>query len=94
MRFAIVIACAVLGLAAARPALAEVDVQTPWSDVYVGPEGVYVHGPWGRVEVPSGERERVCAAWRRKVEAHYKRKGCEVDFDSAGCTIEEVDCDD
>jgi hypothetical protein len=41
-----------------QAALAEVDVRTPWADVYVGPDGVYVHGPWGRVEVPLSDRDR------------------------------------
>ena len=27
-------------------AFAEVDMRTPWANVYVGPGGVYVHGPW------------------------------------------------
>ena len=75
-------------------ALAEVDVRTPWTDVYVGHQGVYVNGPWGRVAVPSEDRERVCASWRRNVERHYKRSGCEVDFDDDGCTIDEVECHD
>ena len=29
----------------AAPALAQVDVRTPWANVYVGPGGVYVTGP-------------------------------------------------
>jgi hypothetical protein len=29
----------------AAPALAQVDVPTPWANVYVGPGGVYVNGP-------------------------------------------------
>lgn len=45
-------------------ALAEVDVRTPWANVYVGPGGVYVYGPWGRVDVPASDRERVCSEWR------------------------------
>ena len=36
----------------AGAALAEVDVKTPWAKVYVGPGGVFVNGPWGRVNAP------------------------------------------
>jgi hypothetical protein len=46
-------------------AFAEVDMRTPWANVYVGPGGVYVHGPWGRVDVPASDRERVCSEWRK-----------------------------
>ena len=34
--------------------------RTPWANVYIGPGGVYVHGPWERVDVPLSEHERVC----------------------------------
>ena len=90
-----VAATAVLIFAAllSQAALAEVDVRTPWADVYVGPDGVYVHGPWGRVEVPLSDRERVCSQWRESVREYYKSHDCEVRFDDKGCTIEEVDCD-
>src|SRR3990170_1103523 len=69
-----VAATAVLIFAAllSQAALAEVDVRTPWADVYVGPDGVYVHGPWGRVEVPLSDRERVCSQWRESVREYYK----------------------
>ena len=76
-----------------QAALAQVDVRTPWANVYVGPGGVYVHGPWGRVDVPLSDRERVCRQWRESVREHYKSRDCEVRFDDKGCTIEEVDCD-
>jgi hypothetical protein len=56
-------------------------------------DGVYVHGPWGRVEVPLSDRERVCSQWRESVREYYKSHDCEVRFDDKGCTIEEVDCD-
>ncbi len=77
----------------AKPALAEVDVRTPWADVYVGPEGVFVHGPWGRVEVPASERDRVCRKWRRSVRKHYQKRRCRVKFDAKGCIIEKLDCE-
>jgi len=78
----------------AKAALAEVDIRTPWANVYTGPGGVYVHGPWGRVDVPLSERERVCRQWRDSVLEHYKSRDCEVTFDDKGCTIEKADCDD
>ncbi len=64
-----------LGALAAGPALAEVDVRTPWANIYVGPSGVYVNGPWGRVDVPSEDRERVCAEWRKATTEHYEGRG-------------------
>lgn len=73
------------------PALA-VDVRTPWADVFVGPGGVYVNGPWGRVNVPDTERDRVCAKWRRSTLDHYNERGCTVTFDDDGCVIDNVDC--
>jgi hypothetical protein len=76
----------------AKAALAEVDVRTPWANVYVGPGGVYVYGPWGRVEVPQSDRERVCDQWRKSVLEHYAGRDCKVAFDDKGCTIEKVDC--
>ena len=75
------------------PALAEVDVRTPWANVYVGPGGVYVHGPWGRVEVPASDRERVCSEWRKNTTEHYEGRGCKVEFDDEGCLIDKVECD-
>jgi hypothetical protein len=94
MKTAVATMCFLLGIAVAPAVRAEVDVTTPWADVYVGPEGVYVNGPWGRVAVPADERKRVCKAWRKRVEAHYKANSCSVDFDDAGCTIKKVKCDD
>ncbi|HXG78647.1 MAG TPA: hypothetical protein VNJ31_04815 [Methyloceanibacter sp.] len=88
-------AIALLGgllLGAAGPALAEVDVRTPWANVYVGPSGVYVNGPWGRVDVPAEDRERVCAEWRKATTEHYEGRGCTVAFDAEGCLIQDVDC--
>lgn len=82
--------CAGLG---ARAASAEVDIKTPWANVYVGPGGIYVHGPWGRVEVPASDRERVCQAWRKSTLEHYENRGCKVEFDDDGCTIKKLDCD-
>jgi len=73
-------------------ALAEVDVRTPWANVYVGPGGVYVNGPWGRVDVPAADRERVCAAWRKSTTEHYEARGCTVTFDEEGCLIQSVEC--
>ncbi len=75
------------------PAFAEVDIKTPWANVFVGPGGVFVNGPWGRVEVPASERERVCAAWRKSTQDYYEERGCEVEFDDNGCVIEELDCE-
>lgn len=82
-------ACAVLWT---HPAFAEVDVRTPWSGVYVGPDGVYVKGPWGRVEVPASGREGACRTWRESTAERYQERGCEVAFDAAGCRIEDVNC--
>ena len=73
------------------PALA-VDVRTPWANVFVGPGGVYVNGPWGRVNVPDAERQRVCAKWRNSTLSHYEAQGCTVTFDDEGCVIDNVDC--
>lgn len=78
----------------ATPVLAQVDIRTPWANVYVGPGGLYVHGPWGRVDVPSADRERVCRQWREAIVEHYKGTDCKVEFDDQGCTIKDVDCDD
>jgi len=94
MRAAAGLVCLLVGIGLSPAVHAEVDVRTPWADVYVGHEGVYVNGPWGRVEVPATERQRVCTSWRKRVEEHYKADGCSVDFDSSGCTIDKVDCDD
>ena len=74
-------------------AFAEVDLRTPWANVYVGPGGVYVHGPWGRVDVPASDRERVCSEWRKSAREHYEARGCNVEFDDEECVIEELDCD-
>ena len=49
-------ACFLIAVAAASAALAQVDIRSPWANVYVGPGGVYVHGPWGRVDVPSARK--------------------------------------
>lgn len=75
------------------PASAEVDIRTPWGDVYVGPDGVYVNGPWGRVEAPLSQRDSVCREWRQSVETYYKDRRCDVEFDAAGCTIEKLECE-
>lgn len=75
------------------PASAEVDIRTPWGNVYVGPEGVYVNGPWGRVEVPASERDNVCREWRKSVEEYYKDKRCDLEFDDKGCTIKKLECE-
>lgn len=77
----------------ASAALADVNVKTPWANVHVGPGGVYVHGPWGRVNVPEAERARVCQAWQESTLEHYKAKGCEVTFSADGCTIQDVACE-
>jgi hypothetical protein len=76
----------------ASPALGQVDVRSPWANVYVGPGGVYVNGPWGRVEVPAADRERVCSEWRKSTTEHYEGRGCTVAFDDEGCLIEKVEC--
>lgn len=76
-----------------QPAAAEIDIKTPWADVYVGPDGLYVNGPWGRVEVPANERARVCKDWRNSVLKFYDKRRCKVEFDDKGCTIEEIDCE-
>lgn len=88
------IACIFTTASLMTSAYAEVDIQTPWADVYVGPDGVYVYGPWGRVEVPSSDRARVCRNWRKSTRNYYKKRGCSVDFDKSGCIIEKVECDD
>jgi len=93
MRVTIGLLCLLLLICPMPAASAEVDIRTPWADVYVGPEGVYVNGPWGRVEVPSSERKRICSAWRQQIEEHYKETNCKVEFDAAGCLIEKVECD-
>lgn len=92
--FVTVATVAVSGGLLAVPAIAEVDVRTPWANVYVGPGGVYVHGPWGRVDVPHPDRERVCRQWRESVLEHYKDRDCKVTFDDTGCTIDKLDCPD
>ena len=79
---------------ASGPAFAEVDIKTPWANIYVGPGGVFVNGPWGRVDVPASERKRVCAEWRKSTLDYYEERGCAVDFDDEGCVIEDVDCPD
>lgn len=78
----------------AGAAFAEVDVRTPWSDVYVGPGGVHVGGPWGGVDVPRSRRRHACQQWRDKVEDYYDARDCDVDFTDNGCAIAEVECDD
>ena len=86
-----------LGIAlagAAVPAQAEVDLRTPWANVYVGPGGVYVHGPWGRVDVPASDRAKVCRQWRDSVREHYKDRDCDINFDAEGCVIEKIECED
>jgi len=92
MAKAVSVAALLLCGLSASPALAEVDVRTPWANVYVGPGGVYVHGPWGRVEVPASDRERVCSDWRKTTTEHYESRGCKVDFDDDGCLIDKVKC--
>jgi hypothetical protein len=93
MARAVSVAALLLFSLSASPALAEVDVRTPWANVYVGPGGVYVHGPWGKVEVPAADRERVCSEWRKSTTEHYEGRGCKVEFDDEGCLIEKVECD-
>jgi hypothetical protein len=74
-------------------AFAEMDVKTPWANVFVGPGGVFVNGPWGRVDVPASERERVCAEWRQSTREYYEERNCAVEFDDTGCVIEDLACD-
>jgi hypothetical protein len=85
-------ACFLIVVAAASAALAQVDIRSPWANVYVGPGGVYVHGPWGRVDVPSADRERVCDQWRESILDHYKGQNCKVTFNDDNCTVKDVDC--
>ena len=75
-------------------AIADVNVRTPWSDVYVGPGGVDVSGPWGGVNVPRSQRRRDCERWRDDVEDYYDDRDCDVDFTRDGCAIKEIECDD
>jgi len=94
MMRALSVAMTLLGVGlASGPAMA-VDVQTPWADVFVGPGGVFVNGPWGRVDVPASQRERVCARWRQSTLDFYQERDCTVTFDDAGCVIEDLDCPD
>jgi hypothetical protein len=86
------LAMLLLGGLFAVPAVAEVDVRTPWANVFVGPGGVFVNGPWGRVAVPAADRDRVCSEWRKSTTEHYEGRGCSVTFDAEGCLIEQVDC--
>lgn len=86
------IAALLLAGSSMAPALAQVDVRTPWANVYVGPGGVYVHGPWGKVDVPAADRERVCSEWRKSTTEHYEGRGCTVEFDDEGCLITKVEC--
>jgi hypothetical protein len=67
-----------------------VDIKTPWANVFVGPGGVFVNGPWGRADVPVSERKHVCAEWRKS--AYYGERGCTVTFDKDGCLIENLYC--
>lgn len=83
-----------IAVLAPGPALAEVDIRTPWANVYVGPGGVYVHGPWGRVDVPTSERAKVCRQWRESILEHYKDRVCDIKFDDEGCVIEKLECED
>jgi hypothetical protein len=89
---AIYVATLLLCSLPASAALAQVDVRSPWANVYVGPGGVYVNGPWGRVEVPAADRERVCREWRKSITEHYQGRGGTVTFDDEGCLIEQVEC--
>jgi len=73
-------------------ALAQVDIKTPWANVYVGKGGVFVNGPWGRVDVPVSERARVCAKWRESTQQYYDERDCKVEYDEDGCIIEELSC--
>ena len=73
-------ACFLIAVTAASAALAQVDIRSPWANVYVGPGGVYVHGPWGRVDVPSADRQRVCDEWRESILNHYKGQFLACDF--------------
>jgi len=86
--------CFLIVAAAASVALAQVDIRSPWADVFVGPGGLYVHGPWGRVDVPSADRERVCDQWRESILNHYKGRDCKVTWNDDNCTIKDVDCAD
>ena len=64
--------------------IAITEVQLSWANVFVGPGGIYVNGPWGRVDVPAADRERVCAEWRKSTTEHYEGRGCTVAFDDEG----------
>ena len=90
---AVIMAAALLGAnVMGGPAFAEVDLKTPWANIYVGPGGVFVNGPWGRVDVPASERKRVCAEWRKSTLDYYEERGCAVEFDDEGCVIKDIDC--
>jgi hypothetical protein len=86
------LSCLWFGALSVSPARAEVNVQTPWANVYVGPGGVYVYGPWGRVEVPAADRAQVCSEWRKNTTEYYEQRGCKVEFDEEGCLITNVEC--
>jgi hypothetical protein len=90
------LAAAALSIAAlaATAAAAQLDIRSPWADVFVGPGGLYVHGPWGRVDVPSADRQRVCDQWRQSILDHYKGRDCKVEFNDDNCTVKDVDCAD
>lgn len=92
MRILAAIALVAGAVLAATAASAQVDIRSPWGDVFVGPGGIYVHGPWGRVDVPSADRERVCDQWRESIREHYKGRDCKVEFNDDKCTIKDVDC--
>jgi hypothetical protein len=86
------LSCLWFGALSVSSARTEVNVQTPWANVYVGPGGVYVNGPWGRVEVPAADRARVCSEWRTSTTEYYEQRGCKVEFDEEGCVIAKVEC--
>ena len=92
-RALVLVAAIILSGPGASAALADVNVKTPWAKVYVGPGGVFVNGPWGRVNVPVSERDRVCREWQKSTQEHYKAKGCTVEFSADGCTIQDVACE-
>jgi hypothetical protein len=72
-------------------ASADVNVKTPWANVFVG-QGRYLceraMGPRGRACI--GARARV----RRAAQEHariYDTQSCKVEFDDDGCVIKDLD---
>ena len=90
---AVIMAAALLGAnVMGGPAFAEVDLKTPWADIFVGPGGVFVNGPCVRVDLLTPARKRVCAEWRKSTLDYYEERGCAVEFDDEGCVIKDIDC--